>query len=154
MNEFHEANHLPLNILLTEDNEADIKITLRAFGNAKLKNNIYVVKNGQECLDFIFHEGGYQDAQKYPRPDLVILDINMPKLDGFGVLKNLKANKEYSSIPVVILSASKSEEDVAQCYRHGANSFVQKPVAYEEFVLFIDGLNYYWQVMNKLPGRK
>ena len=148
------SRHLPLNILLVEDNEADIKITLRAFGNARLKNNICVVNNGQECLDFIFHEGQYQDAQKYPRPDLVMLDINMPKLDGFGVLKTLKENKNYNSIPVIILSASKSEEDVVRGYSHGANSFIQKPVAYEEFVRFIDGFNYYWQIMNKLPGRK
>ena len=83
-----------------------------------------------------------------------MLDINMPKLDGFGVLKTLKENKNYNSIPVIILSASKSEEDVVRGYSHGANSFIQKPVAYEEFVRFIDGFNYYWQIMNKLPGRK
>ena len=145
---------MPLNILLVEDSEADVKIALRTFHNAKIKNTIFVVGDGQECLDFVRRQGPYQDAVKYPRPDMILLDINMPRVDGFGVLQSLKADKEYGLIPIIVLSASKNQHDVVQSYALGANSFIQKPVTYEEFIQVIDCFNQYWHVLNKLPARK
>ena len=149
-----EINNQPIDILFAEDNEADIKITLRAFNAAKVKNNIYTVRDGQEALDFVYHQGKYSDPEKYPRPDLILLDIQMPKLDGFQVLEKLKADDRYNFIPVVMLTSSKKDEDVVKSYRSGAVSFIQKPVNYEEFKKVVDGFNFYWHIINKLPDSK
>lgn len=146
-NELEREGNRPMNILLAEDNPADAKIALRAFGKSKLKNEIYVVSDGQEALDFVYHK----DKEKFPTPDLIILDIKMPKMDGFQVLEALKQNLEYSFIPVIILTSSKNEEDIAKSYRSGAASYIPKPIDYEEFVKIVDGFNYYWRVINKLP---
>ncbi len=148
------TKNLPLDILLVEDNEADVKITLRTFEGGVFKNNIYVVYDGQECLDFIHHAGIYQDKQKYPRPDLILLDINLPKLDGFGVIKAIREDKEYNFIPIVVLTGSKNQEDVTKSYRFGANSFIQKPLEPDLFIKMVEGFNFYWHVVNRLPGRK
>ncbi|MFH1359738.1 MAG: response regulator [Candidatus Omnitrophota bacterium] len=143
----------PLDILLVEDSEADIIITKRAFKNAKLKNNLFIVGNGQECLDFVRHGGAYQDKQKYPRPDLIFLDVNMPKIDGFSVLEVLKEEERTRTIPIIMLTGSKNESDIMKSYMLGANSFIQKPVTYEEFVEIIDGFNFYWHRINRLPQK-
>ncbi len=140
-----------LRLLLVEDSEADIKITLRAFGQAQMKNEIFVARDGQECLDFIRHEGAFQDQEKCPRPHLILLDINMPRCDGFEVLRVLKNDRAYRSIPVIMFSASSNEEDIVKSYALGANSFIQKPVDYREFVGLIKSFNHYWQVLNRLP---
>ena len=137
-----EVNDHPIDILLVEDNEADVKITLRAFQKARIKNNVQVVNDGQAALDFM---------KKFPRPDLILLDINMPKLSGFEVLKKLKADPKVSFIPVVMLTSSKSEEDVLKSYQNGAVSFIPKPVASEAFAKVVDGFNFYWHIINKLP---
>lgn len=150
----NEQPGIPLRILLVEDNEADVKIAQRAFNNATIKTHLFVVGDGQDCLDFVRHQGPHQEAAQCPRPDLILLDINMPRVDGFGVLKALKADKDYCSIPIIVLSASKNQHDVSQSYLLGANSFIQKPVTYEEFVRFIDCFNHYWNVLNKLPARR
>lgn len=142
---------MALTILLVEDNESDVKITTRAFLQAELHTALFIVSDGQECLDFIRHEGSYQDPAQYPRPDLILLDINMPRVDGFGVLKVLKADERFKAIPVIMLSASKNDADVRKSYQLGANSFIQKPVDYEKFTRVIEGFNNYWQVLNRLP---
>jgi len=142
----------PIDILLVEDNEADVKITLRAFAKVRLKNNIYVVHDGEEALDFIYHEGKYQDKNKFPKPNLILLDIKLPKLDGFQVLEKLKNDLQYNFIPVIMLTSSKDEEDVARSYRSGAASFIPKPVSYEDFVKVVDGFSVYWYTINKLPN--
>ena len=149
-----ETNHKSVNILLVENNDADIKITLRAFNKAKSKNNIYVVEDGQKVLDFVYHKGEYQDEEKFPRPDLILLDIKLPNLDGFQVLEKIKSDTQYNFIPVIMLTTSKHEEDIAKSYRNGASGFIQKPVNYENFIKMIDGFNFYWQIVNKLPGDK
>ena len=148
-----ERNDVLLKILLVEDNEADMKIALRAFKQAKLQNQLFVVRDGQECVEFVRHEGAFQDVQQFPRPDLILMDINMPRLNGFDALKILKGDAQYSTIPVIMFSASKNEEDVQKSLQYGANSFMQKPVIYEEFVQLIEGFNYYWHMINKLPHR-
>jgi two-component system response regulator len=142
----------PMDILLAEDNIADVKIALRAFAKSKLKNKIYVVSNGRETLDFIYHTGKYQDKEKFPTPDLILLDIKMPKLDGFQVLERIKSDLQYSYIPVIMLTSSRNEEDIAKSYKNGAASFIAKPVDYEEFVKIVDGFNYYWHIINRLSA--
>lgn len=149
-----KKNCKALNILLVEDNDADVKITKRAFKQARIQNNVYIVGNGQDCLDFLQHKGAYQDQDMAPRPDLILLDISMPKVDGFEVLQNLKNAEAYKSIPVIILSGSKNSEDINRAFLNGANSFIQKPVSYEDFVQVIDVFNQYWNVLNQLPGRE
>lgn len=146
-----EINTEPIDILLVEDNEADVKITLRAFQKSKIKNNIFVVNDGQEALDFVFYRGKYVDREKFPRPDLILLDINMPKMGGFEVLSRLKADPRFNFIPVVMLTSSKSDQDVFKSYRDGAVSFISKPVGFEDFVRVIEGFNFYWHIINKLP---
>ena len=149
--ELNVNDHCPIDILLVEDNEADIKITQRAFAHGKLKNNVYVVRDGQEALDFIYHKGSYKNKNDFPKPDLILLDIKLPKVDGFQVLKVLKEDFQYQSIPVIMLTSSNNEEDVAKSYKYGATSYIQKPVNYEAFVKIIKGFNFYWHIVNKLP---
>lgn len=147
-------NSKPIDILLVEDNEADIKITLRAFKKARLRNNIYVCHNGQEALDFLYHQGDYKDSQQYPRPDLILMDINMPKLNGFEVLQKIKADAAYAAIPVIMLTSSRNESDIVVSYQKGATSYIQKPVEYEDFVKVVEGFNFYWNIVNKLPDQQ
>ena len=138
-------------ILLVEDNESDVKITLRAFRESSRNTDITVVRDGQECLDFVRHEGSYIDGQKYLRPQVILLDINMPRSDGFEVLRTLKGNDATRAIPIVMFSASRNEEDVVKSYQYGANGFIQKPVDYEEFFKTVEQFNQYWQNLNRLP---
>lgn len=148
-----EADHQPIDILLVEDTEADVKITMRAFKKARLKNNVFVVRDGQEALDYLYHQGPYADVKKFPYPDLILLDINMPKLNGYDVLKKIKGDPQLCATPVVMLTSSKSEEDIMKTYQSGATSYIQKPVNYEEFVKVIVGFNIYWNIITKLPQR-
>ncbi len=141
----------PVDILLIEDNEADIKITLRAFKKAKLKNSIIVVKDGQEAMDYISRNGKYSDEKRFPQPDLILLDIKLPKADGFEVLDAIKSNPRSKHIPTIMLTSSKNEADIVKSYGGGAASYIQKPVSYEEFVDVVNGFNFYWQIISKLP---
>ena len=152
VNERDVKNAKPVNSLLVEDNEADVKITLRAFAKSKIKNNMYVVNDGQEALDFLHNDNEYKDKNKYPRPDLILLDIKMPRMDGFQFLEIVKGDLELSSIPVVMLTSSKTEEDIAKSFKYGAASFIQKPVSFDEFVKVVEKFNYYWYIINKLPS--
>jgi len=140
-----------MNILLVEDNEADVKITLRAFKKAELKNNMFIVNNGEEALKYIRNEGEYEDKDEHPVPDIILLDINMPKADGFQVLDTLKNDPKYCSIPVIILTSSKREEDIIKSYKKGAASYIHKPVNYGDFVKVVEGFNFYWHLINRLP---
>lgn len=144
-------NEDPIDILLVEDNEADIKITLRAFDRGRLRNNIHVVRDGQEALDYVYHEGQYQDRGQYPVPDLILLDINMPKANGFEVLQKIKNDPKLRYIPVAMLTSSKNDEDIVRSYGYGACSYIQKPVDFTEFIKLVDGFNFYWHIINKLP---
>ena len=147
-----KKNNKPIDILLVEDNEADVKITLRAFEKASLKHKVHVARDGQEALDFIRNQGNFQDKDKYPKPDLILLDIKMPKVDGFGVLKELKSDLSYSHIPIIMLTSSKDEEDILRSYKGGAASFIPKPVKYEEFLEVVEIINSYWNIISKLPN--
>jgi len=144
----------PLKILLAEDNESDILITQRAFKEVSVKNDLYVVRDGEEALDFMYHRGRYTDKEKYPTPHLILLDIKMPKMDGFKVLETLKEDLEYMAIPVIMLTTSKNEDDIARSYRKHAASYIQKPIKYEEFLKFVDAFCSYWQTVVKSPKKQ
>ena len=143
-----------IDILLVEDNEADIKIALRAFDKAKIKNNIFVVRDGQEALDYMYHQNPYADASKFSYPDMILLDIQLPKLTGFEVLQVLKRDDKLKIIPVVVLTSSKNDKDIIKSYDYGAVSFIQKPIGYQEFENAVIGFNFYWHIINKLPKLK
>ncbi len=144
----------PIDILLVEDNEADIKITLRAFDKAKIKNNIFVVRDGQEALDYLYHQNRYADKSKFSHPNMILLDIQLPKLTGFEVLQALKNDNKLKIIPVVVLTSSTNDKDILQSYDYGVVSFIQKPVDYQAFEKVVDGFNFYWRSINKLPNLK
>ncbi len=145
---------ISLQVLLVDDNDADVKIAVRAFQHATLKNHLHVVNNGQACVDFVRHQGLYEDRSRYPRPDLILLDISMPVMDGFGVLQNLKADPRTCSIPIIVLTGSNNDDDIKKSYAGGANSFIRKPVTYEEFVEVVDLFNLYWHRIVTLPGKR
>lgn len=141
----------PVEILLVEDNEDHIELTLRALKNNNLINDIHVVKDGQEALDFAYHRGKYQDTKRYPRPGLILLDIHLPKVDGFEVLETLKKDPDLKSIPVIMLTTSSRDEEIVKSYADGANSYVTKPVDFKEFVEKIKYMKLYWTIVNSLP---
>lgn len=141
----------PIDILLVEDNEDHVDLTLRALKNNNLINDIHVVKDGQDALDFIYHRGKYEDTRKYPRPGLILLDIHLPKLNGFEVLETLKKDPDVKSIPIIMLTTSSRDEEIAQSYAVGANSYVTKPVDFEEFAKKIKDMKLYWTIVNSLP---
>ncbi len=147
-----DINHEPIDILLVEDEDMDVEIALRAFEKGKIQNRLFVVRDGQEALDFLSHQGQYQDKEKYPQPDLILLDIQLPKLNGFEVLKSIKASPLFNFIPVVMLTSSRNEEDVLKSYGAGAASYIPKPVSYADFVKVVGVFNFYWQIINKLPS--
>jgi two-component system response regulator len=144
----------PIDILLVEDNEADVKITLRAFEKGHLNNSLNVARDGEEALKFIYGLPPYEDHQQYPRPDLILLDINLPKIDGFSILKEVKENPEYQDIPIIMLTSSRNEGDIIDSFKYGACSYIQKPVSFQEFVEIANGFNFYWQIINRFPSKK
>jgi two-component system, response regulator len=132
------------NILLVEDNPDDITLTLNAFKTANLGNTIHVARDGVEALEFLFGPGS--ETRPYPR--LILLDLKLPRLDGFEVLKRIKREPHTSTIPVVMLTSSKEERDVIITYQNGANSFIIKPVDFEQFTSAIRDIGKYWLVIN------
>jgi two-component system response regulator len=138
-------------ILLVEDNADDVTLTLRAFKRSHVMNTIAVARDGIEALDFLFARGAYENRAGAPLPTLIILDLKLPKLDGLGVLKALRADKRTRLLPVVILTSSKEEQDLISGYSLGANSYVRKPVDFAEFVEAVKVLGIYWLMMNQSP---
>jgi CheY-like chemotaxis protein len=141
----------PAHILLIEDNRMDIELTLDAFKEAHINNAIHVAKNGQEGLDYLFGRGDYADRQKYPLPHLILLDLKMPRVDGFEVLRQVKAAPIIKRIPVIVLTSSKEEGDRALSYDIGANSYLVKPVSFEGFAEVVKHINGYWLLLNVEP---
>jgi len=139
----------PVEVLLAEDNPGDVMLTKKALKRGKLANNLHVVTDGVEALAFLRHQGEYADA---PRPDLVLLDLNMPRKDGQEVLEELKNDPELRRIPVVILTSSESEEDIVKSYELNANAYLTKPVDFDGFVEIVDRLEDFWFQVVKLPG--
>lgn len=139
------------NILLVDDNKMDVALTLDAFREARLKNNIQVAYNGQDALDYIFGRGKYADRKTYPLPDIILLDLKMPGISGHDVLKKLKSTEKYKRIPVIILTSSKEEGDRAIGYDLGANSYLVKPVSFTGFLEVVKMVYDYWLTLNIGP---
>lgn len=140
-------------ILLVEDNPDDVELTLRAFKQNNISNPIIVVKDGAEALDYLFGKGMYAQRDAQQMPMLILLDLKLPKIDGREVLKAIRQNESTKLIPVVILTSSSQEDDVAMGYNLGANSYVRKPVDFREFVNAIQAIGLYWLILNEPPPR-
>jgi len=135
-------------ILYVDDSEDDIIMAKRAFRKSNLKNNIVTLTDGQECLDYLFGEGEYEN-QQHDMPEVILLDLNMPRLDGFQTLEQLRANDKTSQLPVVVLTTSDSNDDISRSYELGANSYITKSIQTEDFCQAIISLEIYWTVYNK-----
>jgi two-component system response regulator len=138
-------------ILLVEDNPDDIELTLRAFEKSNLADEIVVVRDGSEALDYLFATGRHRARNPSLAPEVVLLDLKLPKFDGFEVLKRIRADDRTRRLPVVILTSSNEEQDVQRSYDLGANSFVRKPVDFVEFVEAARHLSLYWLGLNEPP---
>lgn len=148
------AERQVVKILLVEDSKDDIVITKRALREAKVVNDLYVVRDGQEALDFLKRHGTYQEPATSPKPDLILLDINLPKVNGLDVLTRIKQDHLLRRIPVIMLTSSKRDEDVLRSYDSYCNSFLQKPVQFGAFVQLVRELGLYWVVMNVSPPQE
>lgn len=140
-----------IEILLVEDNPTDAELTIRALKKKNLTNKLVWVKDGAEALDFLFARGSYSDRSKEGLPKLVLLDLRMPKVDGLEVLQQIKADERTRKIPVVVLTSSKEDKDIVDSYELGVNSYVSKPVEFDEFTDAISTLGLYWMLLNKPP---
>ena len=138
----------PANVLLVEDNPADIRLIQEAFREADIQVTLHVRTDGEKALDFVMLTG---DDSAAPRPDIILLDLNLPRKDGREVLAEIKADESLRSIPVIILTTSKSESDIATAYGLHANSYIAKPVSLKEFTGLLKGLQTYWLTMVELP---
>lgn len=138
-------------ILLIEDNPDDVELTLMAFAQHNLRNQVVVVSDGQEAIDYLFGEGPFAKRNLQSRPRLVLLDLKLPKVDGVEVLRRIRANEKTRYIPVVVLTTSTETPDIRTSYDLGANSYVRKPVDFDEFVSVVQQLGAYWISLNQLP---
>ena len=139
-------------ILLVEDNPGDAELIIRALRKVNLANHLIHVKDGEEALEFIFATGAFTGREKKNMPKVILLDIKMPKVDGIEVLRQIKANNETKRIPVVIMTSSKEEQDIIRSYELGVNSFVVKPVEFNDFAKAVSELGLYWVLINQPPA--
>jgi two-component system response regulator len=145
-------NHNSIDILLVEDNPNDAELTINELKEHNMANNLFHAKDGEEALEFIFATGKYagqREVENYPK--LILLDIKMPKVDGIEVLEKIKSDNRTKNIPVVILTSSKEDPDIKQCYGLGANSYIVKPVNFDGFAQSIKNLGFYWLLLNQPP---
>ncbi len=140
--------------MLVEDDPNDEALTLRSFGKANIANVVDVVRDGQEALDYLFSKGAHRDRYPAQLPAVVLLDLNLPKLDGLQVLRRLRADQRTALLPVVVLTSSDEERDLVESYRLGANSYVCKPVKFDEFAEAIRHVGGYWLLLNKPPPKE
>lgn len=140
-----------IEILLVEDNQTDAELTMRALKKNNLANSVKWVKDGAEALDYLFAQGQYSANNMIEAPKVVLLDLRLPKVDGLEVLKKVKGDERTRLIPVVVLTSSKEEQDIVESYKLGVNSFISKPVEFEEFVKKVGELGLYWVLLNQPP---
>lgn len=140
-----------IQILLIEDNMNDAELTIRALKKNNLANELTHVRDGAEALDFIFAQGRYFDRKMDDIPNVIILDLKMPKVNGIEVLRRIKSDERTKKIPVVMLTSSKEDPDIEECYRLGVNSYVVKPVEFNHFVKAVSDLGLYWMILNQPP---
>ena len=141
----------PVNILLAEDNTSHAKLIMRCMSGHAIANKITHVMDGEAALDCLFQRGKYTDPVQFPPVDLLLLDLRLPKLDGLEVLKDVRMSEEFLRIPVVILTTSEAETDIAKAYQLHANSYLVKPVDFTEFSKMMKTLGFYWLAWNRLP---
>ena len=140
-------------ILLVEDNPDDEVLTLHALKKNKIGNRVYVVRDGAEALDFLFCQNQYADRDPREMPQLILLDIKLPKIDGLEVLRRIREDERTSLVPVVILTSSKEQQDLVEAYKNRANSYMRKPVDFTQFAEAVHQLGLYWLVLNEVPPR-
>jgi two-component system response regulator len=141
-------------LLIVEDNPDDEEMTLRSLSQAGLANDVEVVRDGVEALDFLFGTGTYAGRDLSRMPTMVLLDLKLPKLNGIDVLNRMRKDERTRAIPVVILTSSSEDEDMVRSYSSGANSYVRKPVVFADFVGVVSQLGMYWMLVNEVPGKK
>ena len=138
-------------ILLVEDNLGHAEMIMRSFGDCPIANKVYHLCDGEAALDYLFQRGNYKDARKSPHPHVVLLDLRLPKIDGLDVLREIKNSPKLRKIPVIILTTSEAEKDVARAYNFYANSYLVKPFKFEEFTEMINDIGVYWLGWNYNP---
>ena len=141
----------PASILLVEDNPMDVELIVDAFKDARLANKIQVARGGKEAIEFLFGQGEYADRRQYPLPDIVLLDLKMPGIDGHEVLRRIKDAEKLKRLPVIILTSSSDEGERAMSYDNGANSYLVKPVSFDEFLKVVKTVSDYWLTLNVEP---
>ena len=139
----------PADFLLVEDNPGDVRLTQEALKSHKVQNNLHVVTDGEEAMAFLRRQGKYKNA---PRPDIILLDLNLPKKDGREVLAEIKSDANLKTIPVVIITSSEAEQDVIKSYNLNANCYVTKPVDLDQFIKVVQSINDFWLTIVKLPS--
>ena len=148
-----DKNRNSVIILMADDDEDDRLLAADALAESRLINELYFVEDGQELIDYLYHNGKYQDEAAAPRPGLILLDLNMPRLDGREVLRIIKQDTSLRRIPIVVLTTSKGEEDIYRSYDLGANSYITKPVTFEGLVTVLNTLGKYWFDIVELPTK-
>lgn len=143
----------PFVILLVEDNKDHAELIIRSFEDNRVANKIYHVQDGEEALDYLGRKGAFEDPEKSPMPHVILLDLRLPKIDGLEVLKEIKTTDETRLIPVVILTTSEAESDIAKAYEYHANSYVTKPVDFLKFTQLMYDLGFYWLGWNQHPWK-
>lgn len=141
-------------ILLVEDNPDDELLTIRAFARSNIANQVVVVRDGLEALDWLFCEGEYASRDITDEPQVILLDLKLPRLDGLGVLRRMRADPRTALLPVIVMTSSNEDEDVIRSYELGANSYVRKPVAFDRFVEAVQNLGLFWLVLNRKAPRR
>ena len=144
-------NGKPIVILLAEDDDAHAELVVRNFEDSLVANQMFRVTDGEEALDYLYQRSAYSDPASSPRPGIILLDLRMPKIDGLEVLKAIKTDPDLKTIPVVVLTTSKGELEIAEAYEHHANSYLVKPVDITKFTQLLENFGYYWLVWNEYP---
>ena len=138
-------------VLMAEDDEHDVMATRRAWKANRMANPLYIVNDGEECLDYLHRRGAYSDPADAPSPGILLLDINMPRMDGLETLKVIRESQEFRQLPVIMLTTSQAEEDRVRSYAFGANAYIVKPIGFENFSEAIRTINLFWKLV-ELPG--
>jgi len=141
----------PIEILYVEDDPHDLELTLRCLRKHRIANRIHVARDGQEALDFLFSDDGVENGAPSPRLKLILLDLKLPKVDGLEVLRRLRSDDRSRTIPVVMLTSSHEERDLVASYRLGVNSYIVKPVEFDQFSEAVERLSFYWALLNRAP---
>lgn len=142
-----------INILLVEDNRMDTELAIDAFEESHLSCKVHVAENGQKAIDYVFSKNAFSNREKFPKPDLILLDLKMHGIDGHEVLRQIKSEKVLKRIPIIILTSSKEHADLIRCYENGANSYLVKPVSYEGFIEMVQKIDEYWLKLNTFPPK-